>query len=49
MDDVPANTSEAVTRGIRVQVRSLDRNEENEIPILILDPQQPVPGFYLHF
>lgn len=34
---------------IRVQVRSLDRNEENEIPIQILDPRQPVPGFFLHF
>jgi hypothetical protein len=34
---------------IRVQVHSLDRNEENEIAIQILDPRHPVPGFYLQF
>jgi hypothetical protein len=34
---------------IRVQVRALNRNEESTIFVQILDPQHPLPGFYLHF
>jgi hypothetical protein len=34
---------------IRVQVRALNRNEESTLFVQILDPQHPLPGFYLHF
>ncbi len=34
---------------IRVQVRALNHSELTEISIQILDPQHPLPGFYLHF
>jgi hypothetical protein len=34
---------------IRVQARALNRNEESEISVHILDPQRPLPGIYLHF
>jgi hypothetical protein len=34
---------------IRVQVRALNHSEETEMSIQVLDPQHPLPGFYLHF
>jgi hypothetical protein len=34
---------------IRVRVRALNRNEESALFVQILDPQHPLPGFYLHF
>jgi hypothetical protein len=33
---------------IRVQAKALNRDEESEAPLEILDPRQVVPAFYLH-
>lgn len=34
---------------IRVRAKALNRDALGEVPLQVLDPQQVIPGFYLHF
>lgn len=34
---------------VRVRAKALNRDALGEVPLQVLDPQQVIPGFYLHF